>query len=184
MATSRCSSCPRVTAWESRRLLPRGEGEWRRPGPHPYPVVWDFIVVIVVITGVADSILVVVLLPGVGQIGAVILGREDAYDGSVPVPFIWPEPGAGPLDAAHGPEMLCSLTASYHFSWEDKKLSTFWGDGSFYKCPVLHTCWGHQSYPAVFGRVASVFQGKRTRSGAHCPKGPSLFMSVAPGGLM
>lgn len=118
-----------MTAWESRRLLLRGEGEWRRPGPHPYPVVRDFIVVIVVITGVADSILVVVLLPGVWQVGAVILGRENAYDGSVPVPLIQPEPGAGPPDAAHGPEMLCSPTASCRFSWEDKKLSIFLGGG-------------------------------------------------------
>lgn len=64
---------PSDSAWESQRLLLCGEGGWRRPGPHPYPVIWDFIIVIIVITGVTDSILVIVLLPGVGQVGAVIL---------------------------------------------------------------------------------------------------------------
>lgn len=43
-----------------------------------YPVIRNFVIVIVVITGIADSILVIVLLPRVGEVGAVILEREDA----------------------------------------------------------------------------------------------------------
>jgi len=95
------------------------------------PVVWDFIIVIIVITGVADPVLVVVLLPGVGQVGAVILEREDAHESSVRMPLAQPEPGAWPPDAPHGLELLCSPMASYGFSREDTKLSIFLGDMSF-----------------------------------------------------
>lgn len=103
---------PSDSAWESQRLLLCGEGGWRRPGPHPYPVIWDFIIVIIVITGVTDSILVIVLLPGVGQVGAVILEREDSHEGLVHVSFTQPEPGAGPPEPSHGPDLLCSLMPS------------------------------------------------------------------------
>lgn len=41
-----------------------------------YPVIWNFIIVIIVITGIANSILVIVFLPRVGKVGAVILERE------------------------------------------------------------------------------------------------------------
>lgn len=42
-----------------------------------YPVIRNFIIVIVVVTGIADSILVIVFLPRVGEVGAIILERED-----------------------------------------------------------------------------------------------------------
>lgn len=42
-----------------------------------YPVIWNFIIVIVIVTGVADSVLVIVFLPRVGKVGAIILERED-----------------------------------------------------------------------------------------------------------
>lgn len=38
-----------------------------------YPVIRNAIVVIIIITSIADSVLVIVLLPRVGKIGAVVL---------------------------------------------------------------------------------------------------------------
>lgn len=41
-----------------------------------YPVIRNAIVVIIIITSITNSILVVVLLPRVGKIGAIVLQKE------------------------------------------------------------------------------------------------------------
>jgi hypothetical protein len=40
-----------------------------------YPIIWNFVIVIVVITGITNPILVIVFLSRVGEVGAVVLGK-------------------------------------------------------------------------------------------------------------